>query len=162
MKHIIISALCLLLISCNSQPSGNSSDKPADNTSSCQPAKFQLDPNFEYAHLIHDTLRTPQQKEMVKTLYTAIEKYTTIDTVNNKLVFNATEKDFADMGLARQYYSLWLQNVKDVNENNNLQTMPAVIDIKSYWQQTLQMIDAIKNDKPMPENGYLKTLNENK
>jgi hypothetical protein len=40
--------------------------------------------------------------------------------------------------------------------------MPAVIDIKSYWQQTLQMIDAIKNDKPIPENGYLKTLDENK
>ncbi|MBR4095205.1 MAG: hypothetical protein IKK23_07370, partial [Bacteroidales bacterium] len=85
-----------------------------------------------------------------------------IDTVNNKLVFNATEKDFAEMGLARQYYSLWQQNVKDVNENNNLNDSPAVIDIKSYWQQALQMIDAIKNDKPMPENGYLKTLDENK
>ncbi len=151
MKHIIISTLCALLISCsNSQADENKT------------IKFQLDPNFEYAHLIPDSLRTQQQREMVKTLYTAIEKYTTIDTVNNKLVFNATEKDFADMGLARQYYSLWLQNVKDVNENNNLQTMPAVIDIKSYWQQTLQMIDAIKNDKPMPENGYLKTLDENK
>ncbi len=161
MKHIIISTLCALLISC----SNSQAEKSASNatvTSKNETVKFQLDPNFEYAHLIPDSLRTPQQKEMVKTLYTAIEKYTTIDTVNNKLVFNATEKDFADMGLARQYYSLWLQNVKDVNENNNLQTMPAVIDIKSYWQQTLQMIDAIKNDKPMPENGHLKTLDENK
>ncbi|MBR4093856.1 MAG: hypothetical protein IKK23_00430, partial [Bacteroidales bacterium] len=64
MKHIIIPALCLLLISCNS--------RSTDNVSA-------LDPNFEYAHLIPDSLRTPQQKEMVKTLYTAIEKYTTID-----------------------------------------------------------------------------------
>ena len=147
MKHIIIPALCLLLISCNS--------RSTDNVSA-------LDPNFKYAHLVPDSMRTPEQQKTVKTLFTAIEKYTTIDTVNNKLVFNATEKDFAEMGLARQYYSLWQQNVKDVNENNNLNNSPAVIDIKSYWQQALQMIDAIKNDKPMPENGYLKTLDENK
>lgn len=161
MKHIIISTLCVLLISCNS----SQAEKSASNVTIKSQNKtviFQLDTNFEYAHLIPDSLRTPEQQKIVKALFTAIEKYTTIDTCNNKLVFNAAVKDFTDMGLAKQYYDLWQQNVKDVNKNNNPNDNPVVIDIKSYWQETLKMIDAIKNNKPIQEGSYLKTIDERK
>lgn len=110
-KPLILFSLILIFLSC--QPSSNSGGQgPVESNDS------YFDPNYEYVHLIPDSLRTHEQNAMLDTLQQLIIKNMQVE--DDRLVFKMTKEEFVDKGVPEEYYDLIQKDL--VNNNNYLDT----------------------------------------
>lgn len=111
MKKVGLSLLLISLIflcSCR----GNCGKKQLVNTQQ-QSEKFELLKDFEYVHLIPDSLRTPEQKQLILLLYSVLVDSMVIE--NNHFVFKLNKTEFLKKGIPEPYYSLIMNDIKQNN-----------------------------------------------
>lgn len=107
MKYIFSAiGVCLLFLGCQIR--------------SQQDHSRYLKPGFNYVQQIPDSLRTPEQKELVKQLLKmSIEQ---VQVANNHMVFTMSKDQFLKTGVPAKYYRLFKKSMRDNNkfikENN--------------------------------------------
>lgn len=69
---------------------------------------------FEYVHLIPDSLRTPEQQKIFNLLENVIKEDLIIE--NNHFKLNISKDKFLNKGIPLEYYDLLKENVKENNK----------------------------------------------
>ncbi len=77
-------------------------------------SKFQLEEGYEYVHLIPDSLRTPEQQELLLLIRETVDN--NLKVKDNHLTFSLSEADFINKGIPKQYYDLLQHNLKETND----------------------------------------------
>lgn len=106
-RSILIACVLLFLFSCQERNKRSDVQKTTSDTS-------YFDPNYEYIHLIPDSLRTKEQNDILDTLNSVVARNMGIK--DGHLIFKMTKEEFVKKGIPVQYYDLIL---KDINANNN-------------------------------------------
>lgn len=97
--------------------------------------KTEKKENFQYVHVIPDSILTPDQLELKKKLMGIQLEYVVIE--KNKFVLKLDRKDFIERGIPEEYYDLWMKNLKDnnrfirKNKINNIDSMYKVSVLQS-------------------------------
>lgn len=102
---------------------------------------------YDYAYLIPDSLRTPEQQELMDTLCKLIADGIYIE--NNQWRFKYTKEDFDKNGIPQVYYDVFMQNVNDINKG-----------IKE-WGLNSQDIKEMTNDMRQKINEMLSKRSDN-
>ena len=124
-KILLISCVVLFLLSCKNEVKKQKDIVPVETPS--------LDPNYEYIHMIPDSLQTKEQKNFVKKLKDVVFKYHKV--VDNQMVFTLSRKEFMEMGFPEEYYNLIERGLIDNNKffrDNNIQ------DVDSLFKESLK------------------------
>ena len=82
---------------------------------------FVLDANFNYVHLIPDSLRTPEEQQFLLNFKDFILEHVRIK--GDDMVLNITEEEFVAKGFPKEYYILVQKNLRDNNKffkDNNI------------------------------------------
>lgn len=74
---------------------------------------FKLQENFEYVHLIPDSLRTSGQKELCELILKTIVQNLVV--VNNHLDLKISENEFLNLGIQKPYYDLLMHDLDNIN-----------------------------------------------
>src|SRR5690606_14747306 len=102
----LITCVALFFLSCQQKQTADHAKLNTDTS--------YFDPNYEYIHLIPDSLRSEKQNNILDTLQSIVAKNMMIE--NGHLVFKLTREEFVKKGVPGQYYDL-IQ--KDLVQNNN-------------------------------------------
>lgn len=127
MKRItLIPCLFLFLLACQNEV------KKTEEESATQDTPY-LDPDFEYVQLIPDSLKTDDQKELVRKLQTLIAE--NLKSVDNELVFTLTREEFVAKGIPEEYYILIQKDVVNNNrflKENNIQNVDSLLEHSGF------------------------------
>lgn len=74
---------------------------------------FKLQDDFEYVHLIPDSLRSQKQQKLCDLILETV--VLNMKVKNNHLVFDLSESDFVNLGIPKPYYDLLIHDVENVN-----------------------------------------------
>lgn len=113
---------CIILSSC-----ANRAPKDDENN------KFVLDKNLEWVHTIPDSLRTPEQQELLELMAKTVYQYTQVK--DNHLVFTLAEDEFVKLGIPKHYYDLHIHELKNVNKFVDSQKIE---NLDSMWNAGLK------------------------
>lgn len=117
---LFLATLCLF--SCeNKSASGTDDDATAKPTESHNVVKNVADTTYvdvkgnkyQYLGVIPDSLRTPEQKQLIKLINEVSFKYMSVE--NNHMVFKLTREEYLAKGIPERYYDLLLKNIQDNN-----------------------------------------------
>lgn len=109
MKYLISTiGVLILLLGCQ-----DTSQKPENGTASTTEDSTYLKPGFEYVQQIPDSLRTPQQKELVRKLARISVEH--VKVIDNRMVFDMSKEEFLRTGIPVEYYELFQRNMEDNN-----------------------------------------------
>lgn len=98
----------LFLFSCQNN------SKVVDQTKSEQKEPY-FKPDFKYVQQTPDSLRTPEQKELINKIQKVLAENTGAE--NNEMVFKLSKEEFVAKGIPVEYYDL-IQ--KDLINNNKM------------------------------------------
>lgn len=90
--------------------------------------KLRLLDDYVYVHLIPDSLRTPEQKELILLLQNVLVEYMVIE--NNHFVFKMDKKEFINEGIPEPYYLIIMNDVKQNNvfiDSNNIKNVDSLL-----------------------------------
>lgn len=125
--------LCLL-IACHTQNIRH------DSGSTNRPSGMQIDSNYNYVNLIPDSLRTPEQRHLLKRLGKIVVDY--VEVKNNHMVFTLSREQLLSMGIPSQYYDIIEKNIRD---NNAYFDKNRIKGVDSMWENTrLETKDSFK------------------
>ena len=82
---------------------------------------FVLDANFNYVHLIPDSLRTLEEQQFLLNFNDLLLEHVRIK--GDDMVLNITEEEFVAQGFPKEYYILVQKNLRDNNKffkDNNI------------------------------------------
>lgn len=102
MKQTTALLSCLLLITFSAL-------LPSCNTSK----EAKSGEEFNYIHLIPDSLQTPEQKAFVDRLNRIVSENTKIE--ENHFNLTISEDDFVKQGIPSEYYTLMKKNYEEIN-----------------------------------------------
>lgn len=122
MKETFLFCFLVLLLSCN----GTTVNRNGLDTASAP----YFDPDFEYIHMIPDSLRTADQNEFLKHLQQVIDDH--LQSENNELVFTLGKAEFVAKGIPEAYYILIMKDL----ENNNKFFNESSINVDSVLDQS--------------------------
>ena len=88
---------------------------------------------FEYVHLIPDSLRTVEQKELFLLLQKTITE--NLQVRDNHLYFTLSENDFVQRGIPVQYYNKLQQDLDDANNFIDLKGIERVDSILNMYSK---------------------------
>ena len=117
-KKLIFIMLALFLSCCNSTKKQEKSLDSERDT-------------FEYVHLIPDSLRTMEQKELLLLLEKTIKE--NLQVKDNHLFFKLSESDFVELGIPVQYYKKLQQDLDDANsfiDLNGIERIDTLLKMK--------------------------------
>lgn len=88
-----------------------------------------LDPDFEYVHLIPDSLRTEEQNKFLNDLQALFIENIKADKY--KMEFTLSEEEFVAKGFPKEYYTLLQKSIEENNKffkENNIENVNSIID----------------------------------
>jgi len=104
-------------------------------TVSCQnaskntnPANNELTQKPKYVQQIPDSLRIPEQKELVKKLLKMTIDH--VKVVQNQMVFDMSREEFSQTNIPMKYFELFKRNMKENNEwikKNNIKDVDKMV-----------------------------------
>lgn len=97
--HVIIAGIFIMITSC-----GTNKDRQQDINGK----------DYDYAYMIPDSLKTPEQKKLVDTFYQLIADGVYIE--NNQWHFKYTRADFEKHNVPQAYYDVFMKNINEVNK----------------------------------------------
>lgn len=97
---LLLITLSALLLSCNSK------ERTKDT-------EIKVEKEFNYIHLIPDSLQTPDQKAFVDRLNRIVSENTKIE--DNHFYLTISEDDFVKQGFPAEYYTLMKKNYEEIN-----------------------------------------------
>jgi len=101
---------------------------------------MQIDSNYNYVNLIPDSLRTPEQRHLLKRLGKIVVDY--VEVKNNHMVFTLSREQLLSMGIPSQYYDIIEKNIRD---NNAYFDKNRIKGVDSMWENTrLETKDSFK------------------
>jgi len=134
-------AIALTLLSCQSN------DKPDEDTAGTkadQEAPY-FEPGFDYVQQTPDSLRTPEQKELIRKIQKVLIEH--VGAENNEMVFRLSEEEFVSRGIPVQYYRLIQKDLVTNNKffkEHNITNVDSIIK-ESYGAKNVDSI--VKGEK---------------
>jgi len=119
-KIALIPCLLLFLFSCQSK------SKIIDQTNSGQKEPY-FKPGFHYVQQTPDSLRTPEQKELISKIQKVVLENTGFE--NNEMIFKLSREEFVAKGIPEEYYDLIQKDLVNNNEffkENNIQNVDSI------------------------------------
>jgi hypothetical protein len=121
---IVLFLMLTLLLSCNKVKNREEPPSPQE---------------YEYVHLIPDSLLTPEQRELRFILSQVIVEYVTIE--DNKFVLHLDREGFRKKGIPDAYY---LRLLKDMQDNNTYIDSTKLENIKEMLDEAKQEMSKMK------------------
>lgn len=84
-----------------------------NRTTKDEQVSFKLQKDYQYVHLVPDSLRTSEQQKLCDLILETIVHNLKVE--DNHLVFSLSERAFLKSGIPKPYYDLLQQNLRDAN-----------------------------------------------
>lgn len=134
---LITSIIAFLLSSCQNKAKINQIDTFTDK-------EAYFEPGYEYVQQTPDSLRTPEQKELIKKITIVILENTVVR--DNELVFNLNKQDFMKKGIPIQYYDLVQKDILNNNQffkDNNISNVDSILKESNKQNRVSLGLDSI-------------------